>query len=340
MRETASFLLEDALACRENRDAYFQKGLDYLSSNSIGGMIRDKRYRFHWNINLYIETLKHCNAHCAFCINEVNFEHQDIADEKFLHNLEKAIATVRFLDPSIQLVGGEPSIAPKRVRAIFELIQKYELRKPIITSNGSGFVLHDGLLEDIAPQLAHLNISRHHDDEEMGNKIMGFENPLTNALLAEMMRDKTIAPKIRLNCCLLECGIRTYEDMERYLAWAMQMGVNNICFSTLSALPDDYFYDPKIIEQTSKNAVHINPLMTKVTEDARFSFLKFHTGSHCMYEVWQYTRNGKKCVVVFTVSNNHFARKLDQMDDLIELLVFHADGVLAGSWNRDCKVIQ
>ena len=47
MRETTSYLLEDALVARSDRDAIFQKGLDYLESNSIRGLLRNRRYRFH-----------------------------------------------------------------------------------------------------------------------------------------------------------------------------------------------------------------------------------------------------------------------------------------------------
>ena len=339
MREVASYLLEDALACRENRSAFFQKGLDYLGKNSIRGMLHDREYLFHWNINLYIETLKKCNGHCPFCINQVNYEHEDIQDSTFISNLDKAIQLVQFLDPSILLVGGEPTIAPERVRGIFELIKKYKLRKPVITTNGSGFVLDKNLLDDISPYLAHLNFSRHHDDDTCLNKIMGFKNPLTNSILGDFMKDKELAPKIRLNCCLLEYGIQSYTDIERYLAWVLSLGIKNVCFSTLSLLPDDYFYDPRLVLQTNKNAIDFNAIMGKVTDDPRFSFIKFHTGSHCMYEVWQYTRDNETCSVVFVTSDNYFARELDRIDNLIELLVFHADGFLTGSWNRNCKVI-
>jgi hypothetical protein len=58
-----------------------------------------------------------------------------------------------------------------------------------------------------------------------------------------------------------------------------------------------------------------------------------------MYEVWNYSRENRSCGVVFATSNNYFARELDGIDDLVELLVFHADGVLAASWNRNCKII-
>ena len=79
--------------------------------------------------------------------------------------------------------------------------------------------------------------------------------------------------------------------------------------------------------------------MARVNEDPRFEFVKFHTGSHCMYEVWEYRQALGTCLIVFATSNNNFARALDGFDDLIELLVFHSDGVLAGSWNRNCKVL-
>jgi MoaA/NifB/PqqE/SkfB family radical SAM enzyme len=339
MRETTSYLLEDALTARSDRNAFFHKGLDYLSCNSIRGVIRNRRYRFHWNINLYIEMLSHCNGHCLFCINRVNDDHKDISDSRFIASLEESIKLVRFLDPSIQLVGGEPTLAANRLRAVFDLIRKYGVRKPVITSNGSGLAENRELLDDIEPLLAHLNISRHHDDDSTLKGIMRFENPLDNAALTDLLQTHPIAAKIRLNCCLLGSGIRSHVDIERYLAWALKLGVKNVCFSTLSQLPDDYYYEAELVRQTQENVVDFAAIMNAVTENTRFTFIKFHSGSHCMYEVWQYSRAGRSCVVVFATSNNYFARELDHIDDLMELLVFHADGVLAGSWNRNCKII-
>lgn len=338
MRETTSYLLEDALAARSDRDAFYQKALDYLDRNSIRGLLSNRMYRFHWNINFYVEMLGHCNGRCSFCINRVSYDHRDIPDSQFIENLEESIKLVRFLDPSIQLVGGEPSIVPKRLRATFELIQKHGLRKPVITSNGSGLLENRALFDDIEPLVAHLNISRHHDDDGTLNRMMGFKNPLDNTALTDFLQTYP-ASKIRLNCCLLNSGIRSHADIERYLAWALKMGIKNVCFATLSQLPDDYYYETELVQQTQENTVDFEAIMSAVTEDPRFTFTKFHTGSHCMYEVWHYSREGQSCVVVFATSNNYFARELDCIDDLIELLVFHADGVLAGSWNRHCKIL-
>lgn len=339
MRETTSYRLEDALAARENRDAFFRKGLEYLAANSIAGRLGNRNCRLHWNVNLYVEMMSRCNGRCAFCINRVKYGRTDIPDDRYIQKLEAAIQLTRFLDPSIQLVGGEPTIFPGRMRAVFELIGKYRLRKPVITSNGSGLAENRDLLDHIEPMLAHLNISRHHDDDGRLNRIMGFVNPMTNAVLAELLKTHRIAAKIRLNCCLLGNGIAAYPDVERYLAWALDLGVSNVCFSTLSNLPADYFYDDELVRESRQNTVDFAAIMRAVAADPRFRFVKFHSGSHCMYEVWQYARDGRSCAVVFATSNNHFAEELDSMEDLFELLVFHAEGVLAGSWNRDCKGI-
>lgn len=339
MRETTSYLLEDAQKARRDRDAYYRKGLEYLGNNSIRGVLCGRQCRFHWNINLYVEMMSWCNGKCWFCINRVNYQQPDTSDQNFIERFEETLQQVRFLDPSVQLAGGEPTLLPERTRAVMELVRKYQLRKPVITSNGSGLVEDHKLLDDIQPILAHLNISRHHDDQGQLNQIMGFANPLGNTELLEILRAHPIAEKIRLNCCLQADGIRSFEDIERYLDWALGMGVQNVCFSTLSRLPEDYMYQEELVRLAREKYVDLAPIADSVTRDPRFAFLKFHSGSHCMYEVWRYTRGSRSCVVVLATSNNHFARALDQIDDLFELLVFHADGVLTGSWNRHCKVV-
>jgi len=339
MRDTTSYMLEDAIHARQDRTGHFRRGFDYLKQNAIKGTLLGRRYRFHWNINLYVELASWCNGKCWFCINRVNYRQDDTSDDRFVASFEKAVQQVRFLDPTVQLAGGEPTILPDRTRAVLDIICKYRLRKPVMTCNGSGLVRDQGLLDSLAPVLDHLNISRHHDDHDHLGALMGFKNPLDNVLLAEIVRDHPIGEKLRLNCCLQVGGIETAVDVRRYLDWALDMGVRNVCFSTLSRLPGDYMYQEEFVRLAKERYVDIGPVVDAITCDPRFTFTKFHTGSHCMYEIWQYARGDRSCVVVFATSDNNFARDLDDVDDLIELFVLHADGVLAGSWNRHRKVV-
>jgi MoaA/NifB/PqqE/SkfB family radical SAM enzyme len=338
MRKTTSFLLQDAIHARYDRDDFFRNGLDYLQNNAIAGQLNGRPFRFHWNINLYIDMTARCNGKCRFCINSVNFSRTDIPDEKFIMNLEKTLKMIRFIDPSIQIVGGEPTINPERLKKIIDLIKMYNMRKPVLGTNGSG-ILNSNLLDYIEPVIDHMNISRHHFDDEKLNRLMGFSNPLNNSALHGIMKKHPIAKKTRFNCCLLKDNIDSFEKMKQYIEWALEMGVGNLCFSTLSKLPKDYVYTADFIEQSKIYSIDFNAIMAKINEDPGFSFIKFHTGSHCMYEVWEYRNGSRSCMVVYATSNNNFARDLDSYYDLIELLVFHCDGVLAGSWNRNCKVL-
>lgn len=335
-KATTSFLLEDAVYARANRGDCFQAGLDHLAENSIPGKFGGKRFRFHWNINLYIDMHSACNAKCPFCINRVNFPRQDIPDEIFLNNLEKAVQLTRFATPSIQIVGGEPTLRPARLLAILDLIRRYRMRKPAITTNGSGMV---PLLDNLDSAIEHVNISRHHMDDTQHNSVMGFENPLNHSTLVEILMNHPLGTKIRLNCCLLKGHIDSFRQIIDYIDWGIGIGARNICFSTLSHLPDNYIYPRSFVEQSRSFQVGFNSIMAEVDADKRFEFQKFHTGSHCMYEIWEYRKEHRRATIVFATSNNRFAQALDEVEDLIELMVFHSNGVLAGSWNRDCKVL-
>jgi pyruvate-formate lyase-activating enzyme len=338
MRKTTSFLLKDAISARENRDEYFRTGLEYLQNNAIAGQLNGKRFRFHWNINLYIDMTAKCNGKCKFCINNVNFDREDIPDGQFIKKLQETLKSIRFVDPSIQIVGGEPTVHPKRLKAIIDLIRKYRMRNPVVGTNGSG-ILNSSLLDYIEPVIDHMNISRHHFDDSQLNRLMGFSNPLNNSELYKVMQEHPVAKKIRFNCCLLKDNIDSFERISAYIEWALEMGVRNLCFSTLSRLPNDYMYTNDFVEHSKYYSIDFSSIMARVNEDPRFEFIKFHTGSHCMYEVWEYRQASRSCVIVFATSNNNFAQDLDGFDDLIELFVFHSDGVLAGSWNRNCKIL-
>ena len=333
-----SYILEDAIDARENRTRYYQAGLDYRIKNSIPGKINGKKWNFYWNINIYVDLSSKCNANCAFCINRVNFKRKDVPDDFYVSNFYKSIKAVRFLDPSIQIVGGEPTLNPDRLYALADLISDLNLRKPVLGTNGFQ-LCNDNLIQRIAPTFQHINISRHHYSDEMRNRVMGFKNPLDNDKLSFLVKNKDFGHKIRLNCCLLSGYIDSFEKVINYLNWAVEMGLRNICFSTLSVLPDDYIYDPGLVDNVKLQEVDFNGLMNEVTSDPNFSFVKFHSGSHCMYEVWNYTIGQDSCVVVFSTSNNYYAQLLDQTKGMIEQMVFHTDGVLTGSWNRNCKEI-
>ena len=333
-----SYIIDDAIDARKNRNRYYQAGLDYRIKNSIPGKINGKKWNLYWNINIYVDLSSKCNANCAFCINRVNFARKDVPDDFYVHQFYQSVKQVRFLDPSIQIVGGEPTLLPDRLCALTDIISKLNMRKPVLGTNGFG-LCNDQLIQRIAPAFQHINISRHHYDDEIRRQIMGFKNPLDNDKLSFLMKNKDLAHKIRLNCCLLSGYIDDFGKVVHYLNRAVGMGLRNICFSTLSVLPGDYIYDPALVEYSKLQAVDLNSLMNEVTSDARFSFVKFHSGSHCMYEVWNYSSGQGDCTVVFSTSNNHFAQLLDQTEGMIEQMVFHTDGVLTGSWNRNCKEI-
>jgi molybdenum cofactor biosynthesis enzyme MoaA len=333
-----SYILDDAIDARKNRLRYYQAGLDYRIKNSIPCKINGKKWNLYWNINIYVDLSSKCNANCAFCINRVNFKRKDIADDFYVTNFYQSVKEVRFLDPSIQIVGGEPTLHPDRLCALTGRMSKLNLRKPVLGTNGSG-LCNNNLIQRIAPVFQHINISRHHYDDEMRNQVMGFKNPLDNDKLLLLVKNKDFGHKIRLNCCLLSGYIDNFGKVVNYLNWAVEMGFRNVCFSTLSVLPGDYIYDPGLVNYAKLQAVDLNSLMNEVTSDLRFSFVKFHSGSHCMYEVWNYTSEQGGCVVVFSTSNNHYAQLLDQTEGLIEQMVFHTDGVLTGSWDRNCKEI-
>ena len=333
-----SYILDDAIVARWNRDRYYQAGLDYRIKNSIPCKINGKQWSLYWNINIYVDLSSKCNANCAFCINRVNFTRKDVTDDFYINNFYQSVKAVRFLDPSIQIVGGEPTLLPDRLYALTDTISKFNLRKPVLGTNGFG-LCNENLIKRITPAFQHINISRHHYDDEMRNQVMEFKNPLDNEKLSLLVRNKEFGHKIRLNCCLLSGYIDDFGKVVNYLNWAIEMGIRNVCFSTLSVLPENYIYNLCLVNYSKLQTVDFNSLMNDVTSNSHFSFVKFHSGSHCMYEVWNYTNEQGSCVVVFSTSNNHYSQLLDQTEEMIEQMVFHTDGVLTGSWNRNCKKI-
>ncbi len=338
--KTTSFMHEDALIARANRNDAYSSGFDHLEYNAVRGAIDDKIYRMYWNINLYVDISSVCNCFCSFCINCAAYERKDTTDEFFVENLESALQGIRHLDPSIQIVGGEPTLKRYRPRlqSILDLVKKYRIRKPIIGTNGTGLVDPE-FVDHVNGYLSHINISRHHYDDATLNTIWVGKNPLSNKKLGAVLKTP-LGEKVRLNCVLLKDAIDNHSEIVKYLEWATSLGVKNVSFSTLSILPEGYIYSDPYIDQVDILGVPFDKIMRDIDNDERFSFLKYHTGTHCMYELWLYEHEGVSCTVVFATSDNTFAQRLDEIPDLIELLVYHTDGSLTASWNRDIKQIR
>jgi molybdenum cofactor biosynthesis enzyme MoaA len=109
--------------------------------------------------NLSIVTPGGCNAKRKFC-----FWEQKETPEDYLINLSNSLIKAKKLHlKELSITGGEPTISPY-LPQILEAVKMYNFKKVVLTTNG--VELHN-VVDSMRGIVNHINISRHHYDDEI-----------------------------------------------------------------------------------------------------------------------------------------------------------------------------
>lgn len=331
---------------RAERQQEFHAERYNTKSFSFGG----KEKSVYENANLSIFVNESCNADCKFCVDQLRYEGKGktfvkgrIADdEEYFARLEEVLNTLRPLNTSISITGGEPTKS-KRLPRILQLVAKYNFRKRVITTNGSGLldkIAGKRVIDHIVENgFRHLNISKTHYIEKINAEVMQYDNSyFTNEQMAEVVRvalSGNVRP--RLSCLLLKSGIHDVDGMMRYMDFFGAMGVDNIIFretmdydvTAMLNLPKMRFLDEN---KVTLNDVWRNiDLMPEVFEP-----IVQVLGYYYYCEVYKY-----KGIDMVTESANLAAidpQKAKNPNMVFEM-VFHPNGNLNGSWMEEEDVL-
>lgn len=334
-----------------------QELFDITKKQLIPFKIKDKDYLVYGNVNLSIFLTQHCNAHCNFCVAQLRYFHEGvdyikpaITDEKeYFSRLVEVISTIRPLNPSVSLTGGEPSISPLLPETL-NILARHNVRKRTMTTNGSGLlrVLGEGrktVLDRLVDyKLAHLNISRAHYDENINQEIMKIDGGFPNKDLEYIIRrarKKGIRP--RLSCVLLKDYIDNFDEIIRYLDWAQSIGCDNVVFRQLMDFDRSTVKDGPIPRYCSEKNVELIPLLEVIDRDPRFAFENQVLGYYYYVEVWRY--RGIDVVLEkadLKLIEPEKAKSLKQTGGIpvIYELIFHPNGNLCGSWREWKEIIM
>lgn len=328
--------LSEALKYRSDKHRAYQEGFEEFLQTARLWRYDGKIYHVHPNVNLYVDVTAACNADCEFCIAKTTYTRNRIADDKYLQKLDYVLSELECLGPSIQIVGGEPTIDPKIVR-IIDMVDKHRMKRPVLNTNGFG--LNASLTQRLNDSIfSHINISRHHYNDGMNQQIMRSGRLHTSDQLATST--KRLQNDIRVQCNLIGGYIDTYGEVMQFIAYAYhRLGVANIAFAQLTPLPENDIYTQSIIDYVSNRQVDIDAILDGIGCDSRFQFKKYRGGVACYYEIWEYTTYEKPVTIVIKYSDNQWLVEVDKRPQYIPDLIFHTDGTLCGSWNRGLKQI-
>lgn len=304
----------------------------------------DTPKKVYGNCNFSIFIDDYCNADCQFCVAQLRYENRSMIykkpkiedDAEYFRRLEEVLAKVAPLNVSVSLTGGEPTISP-RFPGVVALLDKYNIRKKTITTNGSalfreveGKRVIDHLID---AKFDHLNISKAHYDDAINRKLMPYpcsERGCTNEDLAKAIPyalSKNLRP--RLSCLLLQEGIHDVAGMAEYIEFYRKLGIDNIIFRELMDYDEKTMINLEKVDYCKQNKVRLNDVWQDVDKDARFVPEKNILGYYYYVEIYNY-----KGVAVCSESADLRVQKKekDTHNDIVYEMVFHPNGNLNGSW--------
>jgi hypothetical protein len=174
-----------------------------------------------------------CNASCKWCIEKNGWHPSErIAAAKL------AAKAVSLNPEQVNILGGEPTQEYDELDMFVRQLQRFSKAKISITSNGSNLPALLGMYAD------YYNLSIHHYDMSEDARIKGWTtpNPVLTPLGLTLWLRRVRPENVRFNCTVHKAGIHTRAGINRYLQWAVDLGVTNIRFAELRCCTKDEGY--------------------------------------------------------------------------------------------------
>lgn len=328
---------------RRRKSAVFDLPINSTARRVVAFDLWGRPIRVYANANLSIYSAQACNARCPFCVEELRPASRGTAltvqkrverdDAVYFDKMDRVLESLRPLNPSVSVTGGEPSIDPRLPR-ILRTLADHGMRKRTMTTNGSGLLdVREGrpVIEwATATGLRHLNISRAHPDPERNAHLMQLREGLSIPQLLEVVQQASAAgTRVRLSCVLLRGETDSLDGVLRYLAFAMRLGVDNVIFRQLM-LPDSVTaIDNPVVQYSDSRRAALEPLLDAVSGDGRFQFVRQIVGYYYYVEVWQF--GGVD--VVFEEADLARLEAVKRRDPgLIHELIYHPNAKLTSTW--------
>ena len=173
-------------------------------------------------MNFSIVVPGSCNAKCGFCF----WEDKEVCSE-YMKKLEYTILNLPN-GLTLSLTGGEPTISGFLI-PILELLNKYKKKfeRIVLTTNGTNLI---NMTEYIGGIVDHVNISRHHIDDDINYEVFGVQTIKTSHVKLSSHILNLMGIDVTLNCVItdkLPCKRETVHDFIKY---AKDVYASAICF--------------------------------------------------------------------------------------------------------------
>lgn len=316
----------------------------------------DENWMIYNNANLSIHVTDKCNADCGFCIAHLRYLNDGLVylkpemrdDDKYYQRLDEVLNLTKYINPSVSITGGEPTVN-RKLPYILDILSSHDVRKRTITTNGTGLFYkakdNKTVLDALADyKLEHLNISRAHFDSKINADIMVMkEHLMPDGRLEEIIQEaKLKGIKTRLSCALLKNGISKTEDVMKYIEWSLKLGVDNVIFRQLMQFEQNKVEPGRIPNYCIEEEVDLNPLWNEFDKNKDFEFYHQVLGYYYYVEV----RNYKGMNVVsesadLRLINPQLSKYKEELGNKTAFeMVFHPNGNLCAGWNENEQIMS
>jgi len=318
----------------------------------------DKSWPVERGFNLYIDVSTACNAACPFCIAETK-DRKDTPE--FWTGLTQALNFTERVGGSVQIVGGEPAIS-KRLPRLLSEIGSRKFHRIVFTTNGTG------LDDDLARRLksvgvTHVNVSRHHQDDDKNQEVMKFKNRqvIAGDIQVAVLACSKVSLPMRLNCQLIPGYIDNLANIEQYMAWGMDVGCFEFSFSQTFPL-SQLSYSKPLVDGWADNAqVDLRAFSLEIAASGRYRAATWDAeveqcsiwgqsayGSGSRRRFWQGPQGEKFSLKTFFGFDQEGLPIVGQYDKntdpelqegSLAFMVLHPDGVVSASWDQNERVL-
>lgn len=273
-----------------------------------------------WLWHFHIKATDICNAKCDFCIEQSSCRKEN--SDNLLKNVDLMLREMEknHCLYSVSVTGGEPTLY-KDFEELCVILSKYDIKFLTLNTNGFGLDKYrkhiDGLFDFV-------NISRHSVDDAVNDGI--FNTHVLSKEELKNIKNTYSKTKFRLQC-VIGNGTNTIEDVNNFIE--KYEFADDFSFRRLMQVGDEFnlHYDVN-------NSDYFNIL--------NFAFRNWLFKEQTIqdYYVYEIYNNGNKDIT-FSYSNMEMLREVEknESDDIVREFICHPDGIISGSWKKDCKIL-
>lgn len=291
-----------------------------------------------------------CSACCKFCSENLRVKNESLCastlrpSETYFEGLENALTQLRDVPLSYSISGLEASDDPVWFQELLKVLQQHEsdakVEDKVLYSNASGLVEGELLQSIKAFGLSWIELSRHHHEAQVNQRIMRFssQNPIaSNGALAQVIEQYRNACPIKLICVVQKGGVDDLDGLLAYLSWAKNLGIRQVVFRELAQLDNTY----------RQNATWRYVNESRISVASLFKQFAYWVASQSTLKAKQLTNGYYFSNVIvecngleITFEGSDYRQMHEKHStDAVYKLVYHANGNLCADWSPARNVI-